>query len=525
MQVKSRSPLVVPRQLAFGTNTRVVAKLINPDHHLPWRKLRGPQRRVQILAVVIVGVALLTFSGCGGGGTSSAPPPPPLSVTVSVSPSGLGVLLGNIQQFTATVSGTSNAAVTWSVSGISSGNSTVGTISSTGLYTAPQALPNPANVTIQATSLADSSAIGSATLTILKSVAVTVSPSSSSVLLGNTQQFTATLLGTSNTAVTWSVNGISSGNSTVGTISNTGLYTAPQALPNPASVTIQAVSQADNTGSGNAALTIASDLKVGVATNPSGMSSVGPGGIVQLLATVLSAGHPDTTVDWLVNGVANGNSTVGTITVTGIDTALYTAPAAAPTPASVNITAACVADLSKSGQLVETVQPCRLNGTIGYVAPPPYTPPSGPTCDVSDVTTLGSCLTAVRNGTTTNVRFTAMVNCSGNNTCLVDLSNLHGPVTFFGAPGVTAGFLRTDTYSYPLLRIDSSSNITIANLTFDEGPADPSCTPYEVNGAYINPCMSTIIVDLSSNIMLEQLSVLHSKDHGIEIAAAQGLNH
>ena len=364
---------------------------------------------------------------------------------------------------------------------------------------------------------------GSSTVPPPQSVTVTLTPSSSSMLLGNTQQFTATVKGTSNTAVSWTVNGMAGGNSIVGTISTTGLYSAPQALPNPANVTIKATSGANSSASAETVVTIASDIKVTVGTNPSGMSSVSPSGIVGLLATVSSAGHPDTTVSWTVNGVANGNSTLGTITVTGIDTALYTAPTVAPLPDSLNITAVCAADSSKSGQLLETIQPCTLNGTIGYVAPPPYTPPSGSTCDVSDVNTLGSCVAAVRSGTTTNVRFKAMVNCSGTDNCLVDLTNVHGPVTFFGTQGVTAGFLRSDTYSYPILQLSGSSDITIANLTFDEGPDDPACTPYQVNGSYTFPCRSTIIIDSSSSIMLEQVSVLHSKNHAIEVSATQDL--
>jgi parallel beta-helix repeat protein len=356
-----------------------------------------------------------------------------------------------------------------------------------------------------------------------QSVIVMVSSSSSSVLLGNAQQFTATVTGTSNTAVTWSVNGVSGGNSTAGTISSAGLYTAPQDLPNPANVTIQATSQANSSASGSAVLTITSDIGVTLATNPSGMSSVFPGGMVQLVATVTSAGHPDANVNWAVNGVPNGNSTVGTIAATGAGAALYTAPATAPNPASVNITADCVADSSKSGNLVEAIQSCTLNGTIGYVAPAPYVPPSGSTCDVSDVSTLGSCVAAVRSGATTNVRFTAMVNCSGNGTCLVDLTNVHGPITFFGAAGITAGFLRTDSYSYPMLNLSGASDLTLANLTFDEGPDDPACTPYQVNGSYTYPCQSTISIDHASNITLEQVSILHSKDHAIAFSATQGI--
>jgi parallel beta-helix repeat protein len=365
---------------------------------------------------------------------------------------------------------------------------------------------------------------GSSTTTApAQAVTVAVTSSSSSVLLGNMQQFTSKVTGSSNSAVSWSVNGVSGGNSTVGTISNTGLYTAPQDLPNPATVTIQATSQANASASSNAVLSIDSDISVSVAANPSIMSSVFPGGTLQLVATVTSAGHPDTKVNWEVNGVANGNSALGTIVVTGADTALYSAPNTAPGSNSVNISAVCVADSSKSGKVSEAIQPCTLNGTIGYVAPSPYVPPPGPTCDVSDLTTLTNCVAAVRSGTITNVRFTAMVNCSGSGTCLVDLTNLHGPFVFFGAPGTNAGFLRTDSYTYPILNISGASDLTVANLTFDEGPDDPACTPVEVNGAYTYPCQSTISIDHSSNIALMQLTILHSKDHAIAFSATKGI--
>jgi hypothetical protein len=56
---------------------------------------------------------------------------------------------------------------------------------------------------------------------------VTVTATSTSVTASNTLQLTATVTGTTQTGVTWSVDGISSGNTTVGTISSSGLYTAP----------------------------------------------------------------------------------------------------------------------------------------------------------------------------------------------------------------------------------------------------------------------------------------------------------
>jgi hypothetical protein len=72
----------------------------------------------------------------------------------------------------------------------------------------------------------------------------------------STQQFTATVTNGTSTAVSWQVNGVMGGNSSVGTIDSTGLYTAPVIVPDPASITVTAVSQADASATGNAIVTI-----------------------------------------------------------------------------------------------------------------------------------------------------------------------------------------------------------------------------------------------------------------------------
>jgi uncharacterized protein (DUF1800 family) len=71
------------------------------------------------------------------------------------------------QLFTATVTNSSNTAVTWSVNNVAGGNASVGTISAAGLYTAPAVPPSPATVTIKATSSASASSSGSATANIV----------------------------------------------------------------------------------------------------------------------------------------------------------------------------------------------------------------------------------------------------------------------------------------------------------------------------------------------------------------------
>jgi len=111
-----------------------------------------------------VPVCLSMLLACGG--SSSSPPPAPVSV--SVSPPSADVATNTTQRFRATVTGTSNTAVNWSVAGVTGGNATVGTISSTGLYMAPSSVPSPATVPVTAAAQADPTKSGAATVTIIK---------------------------------------------------------------------------------------------------------------------------------------------------------------------------------------------------------------------------------------------------------------------------------------------------------------------------------------------------------------------
>jgi hypothetical protein len=81
---------------------------------------------------------------------------------------------------------------------------------------------------------------------------VSVSPSSVGLNANQTQQFTATVTGTTNTAVNW----LLSPSSGSGTISTSGLYTAPSTLSNGQAVTVTAQSQQDTTRSGTATVNL-----------------------------------------------------------------------------------------------------------------------------------------------------------------------------------------------------------------------------------------------------------------------------
>jgi IPT/TIG domain len=96
--------------------------------------------------------------------------PATIATLVTVLPGTASLDLGTQAQFTATVLGAANQSVTWGVDGVVGGNATVGTISSSGLYTAPV---TAGTHTITATSNFDGSA-GAATVTVLNQVAVPV---------------------------------------------------------------------------------------------------------------------------------------------------------------------------------------------------------------------------------------------------------------------------------------------------------------------------------------------------------------
>ena len=81
-------------------------------------------------------------------------------------------------------------------------------------------------------------------------VSVQVTPSTASLMASQTKQFTASVTGSSNTAVTWSLS------PQVGTLSANGFYTAPASITAAQTVKVIATSQADNTKSGTATVSL-----------------------------------------------------------------------------------------------------------------------------------------------------------------------------------------------------------------------------------------------------------------------------
>jgi hypothetical protein len=100
-------------------------------------------------------------------------------------------------------------------------------------------------------------------------VSLSLTPTSATVVVDKTEFFQATVTGSTNTAVTWEVNGAVNGNATVGTISSSGIYTAPATVPNPATVNVMAIAQASAAAAQSASVLI-------VASNPNQQSQSVP---------------------------------------------------------------------------------------------------------------------------------------------------------------------------------------------------------------------------------------------------------
>ncbi|MGA9669805.1 MAG: hypothetical protein WBQ94_11380, partial [Terracidiphilus sp.] len=169
------------------------------------------------------------FGKFGSGGSTP-------SISVTVSPNSASVAAGGTAQFTATVTGTTNTAVTWTATG--------GTISSSGLFTAGS---TAGAFQVKATSVQDTSQSATASVTVMAAapISVTVSPAITSVYTGGTQQFGASVTGTSNTTVNWTATG--------GTVTSAGLFTAGTTT---GSFQVTATSAQDTSKSGSAAINI-----------------------------------------------------------------------------------------------------------------------------------------------------------------------------------------------------------------------------------------------------------------------------
>ncbi len=253
---------------------------------------------------------------------------------------------------TATVTGTTNQAVDWTVS--PPGFGTYATSGGSLTYTAPATIAADQPITVRATSRSDTSKWGEVTVQ-LTAVRVAVTPATFSVGAGGSVTFAATVTGAADTSVTWSVEPPSAGTIAAG-VFTASAYTG--------AVTVRATSVAYPSQSGTASGTVV----------PTAVSVTGPGGskTVSLdsgksaVFTAAVTGPPNTSVTWTVSPPGVGASSISGNSLT------YTAPNPITANQDVQITAASVASpaVSDSATVLLRVNPgevCTLGVSSGTV--------------------------------------------------------------------------------------------------------------------------------------------------------------
>jgi hypothetical protein len=246
----------------------------------------------------------VTLLPATGGSNDGAP------VVVQVRPAAVSLSTGGTVQLQSYVANANNTAVIWSVDGGSANGTVVADSSPAGsaTYTAPA---TAGQYTIRATSVVNGSATGTATANVV--VPISIAPTSTTIVSGNTVQFSA-LVASGLSPVAWTV----IGGSANGTISTSGLYTAPT-VTSTQTFTVQVTSQVDTTKFATATVTVV----------PNPLTVTPPVATLSVLGTQQFTGLIQGTVPSASSGITIAYSIVegnpgGTISTTG----LYTAPAA-----------------------------------------------------------------------------------------------------------------------------------------------------------------------------------------------------
>lgn len=197
--VPANSQITYGTTTSYGSSSALNSSLVTAHSTALTSLIAGTTYHYRVLSADSTGV-LVT-------GLDNVFTTPTAAISVSVSPSAATVASGGTQQFSAQVTNNSNTAVTWSA--------TSGTVSTTGLFTAPTVTATK-TVTVTATSVADNTKSASATVTVNVAAGIlTLNPTSinfGSVTVGQTSPvLTTTLTNTGNASLTITSDSLSAG--------------------------------------------------------------------------------------------------------------------------------------------------------------------------------------------------------------------------------------------------------------------------------------------------------------------------
>jgi hypothetical protein len=414
--------------------------------------------------------------------------------SVALSPASASPAVNGRVQFTATVQGTTtDHTVTWSA--------TIGTVTSTGLYTAPA---TAGTGVVTATSVADPTRSASAPVTVTAApgsnpnppppdpavTSVTISPASAKSVTSGTLSFTASVQGsTSNKSVTWKAS--------LGSITPSGLYTAPASA---GTATVTATSVADTTKSASAIVTVTAAAPApppnptvtSVTVSPASTSAT-EGTTLQFTASVQGTAS-DKSVTW--------KALLGSITASG----LYTAPSKAGTD---TVTATSDADSSKSG-----------SATVSVTAAAPTPPPSGNTVSLLTFGNAGfggddtSVFQTALNSTASHTQILEIPAGSYNISPINFPSNSHMKVDAGVTVSANSGYGSSDR----MLNINST-NVTISGAGGSTSvfQMPKARTASQGDGSQYRHCLG---IQNASNVTVTGIACNQSGGDGIYVSAA-----
>jgi uncharacterized protein (DUF1800 family) len=249
----------------------------------------------------------VTVTGPNGTATATVT----LIALQAIAPTSVTLKFGATQQFT------SASATSWTA--------TAGTVTSSGLYTAPAVMPASGTATVTATGPGGSA---NATVTVTNPAAQAIAPTTVSLILGATQQFTSA--------------GATSWKAVYGIITAAGFYTTPAILPASGSDTVTVTGT-----NGTAAATV---------------TLIAP----QVIAPTTVTLNFGATQQFTSAGATSWSATAGTVTSSG----LYTAPAVMPASGTATVTAtgpggSANATVTVTNPTPQAISPASVTLTLG----------------------------------------------------------------------------------------------------------------------------------------------------------------
>jgi uncharacterized protein YjdB len=252
---------------------------------------------------VSAGSATISATSEGQTATATVTVSPVPVAAVTISPSSATIIIGSSAQLTAITQDSAGNPLAGRVVTWTSSNTAVATVSGSGLVSAV----GIGSATVTATSESKSST-AAITVTNVPVASVTVSPTSSSIAVGGTQQLSAVTKDAAGNTLTGRVVTWASSNTAVATVNGSGLVTGRAA----GTATITATSEGK---SGTAAITVTVVPVASVTVSPAS-ATIAVGGTQQLSAvTKDSAGNTLTgrVVTW-----GSSNTAVATVSAAGL---------------------------------------------------------------------------------------------------------------------------------------------------------------------------------------------------------------